>query len=250
MSSSSTNPTSSSSFDDESSSSHVSLDIKRYFDAHTPDEGEGFSENNHENYTGAGFFNFDNKMNSYASYKMVFPKATRATMAIRYSFAGNADRMVNVYLDHDYYVFFESTGSWDKWDTAYVDIDLLSGENTLQFISMSNDGGPNIDAFGFSLAGVCRVGEECPEVQDSTDTSTTVLRGVAANAGVQLRGSVLSLVRDADVSVFDMRGRLIMRKTASAGEMNLSETVRTAGLYRVVVRSGSEKFIATWAKVR
>ena len=59
-----------------------------------------------------------------------------------------------------------------------------------------------------------------------------------------------SLVRDADVSVFDMRGRLVMRKTASAGEMNLSETVRTAGLYRVVVRSGSEKFVATWAKVR
>jgi len=41
-----------------------------------------------------------------------------------------------------------------------------------------------------------------------------------------------------------------MRKTASAGEMNLSETVRTAGLYRVVVRSGSEKFNANWVKVR
>ena len=96
--------------------------------------------------------------------------------------------------------------------------------------------------------------EGCPEVQDSskdtTDTSTIVLCGVAANAGVQLRGSVLSLVRDADVSVFDLRGRQVMRKTASAGEMNLSETVRTAGLYRVVVRSGSEKFNANWVKVK
>jgi hypothetical protein len=95
-------------------------------------------------------------------------------------------------------------------------------------------------------------------VQDSTDTtdvrdttdSTTVLRGIAANAGVKLRGDMLSLVRNADVSVFDMRGRLVVRKAATAGEMNLSETVRTAGLYRVVVRDGGSKFIATWAKVR
>lgn len=254
VSSSSITPTSSSSFDDESSSSHVSLDIKRYFDAHAPDEGVGFSENNHENYTGEGFFNFANEMNSYANYKMVFPKASRVTMAIRYSFAGNADRMVNVYLDHDYYVFFEPTGSWDEWDTAYVDIDLLSGENTLQFISMSNDGGPNIDAFGFSINGVCRVGEECPEVNDSTDSSETIIAASAVRPEqVRLNGDVLKLngIENARIDVFDMRGRLVAKRIVeNASEVSLANLVKSTGLYRVVVKQGSARFSATYAKVK
>jgi hypothetical protein len=253
VSSSSITPTSSSSFDDESSSSHVSLDIKRYFDAHTPDEGVGFSENNHENYTGEGFFNFANEMNSYANYKMVFPKASRVTMAIRYSFAGNADRMVNVYLDHDYYVFFEPTGSWNEWDTAYVDIDLLSGENTLQFISMSNDGGPNIDAFGFSINGVCRVGEECPEVNDSTDTSKTAIKNEIGLGRFGLQGETLRLsgTERAHVNVFDMRGRLVAKRIVeNASEVSLTTMVKSAGLYRVVVHQGSAKFNANWVKVK
>ena len=91
--------------------------------------------------------------------------------------------------------------------------------------------------------------EGCPEVSDTTDT-TIALHAIAANAGVRLRGAVLSLVRDADVSVFDMRGRLMVRKAMAAGEVNLSTLVRANGLYRVVVRDGSSKFVATYAKVR
>ncbi len=232
----------------------VDKNIKKFFDAYSPDTGVGYKENNWTGFIGDGFFNLENSQTSFASYKVKFPAAGYVTLAVRYANGGNTDRMFNAYLDHDYLVSAPPTGAWDKWDTAYVVMDAPQGETELKIMSLTSDGAPNIDAFGFSLAGVCRVSEGCPEVQnstkDTTDTSTTVLRGVAANAGVQLRGSVLSLVRDADVSVFNMRGRLVMRKTVSAGEMNLSETVRTAGLYRVVVRSGSEKFVATWAKVR
>lgn len=233
----------------------VDKNIKKFFDASVPDTaGIGWTQDEWTGFTGKGYYNLDNTNASFAAYKVKFPGAGYVTLAVRYANGGSSDRMFNAYLDHDYLVSAPPTGGWDKWDTAYVVMDAPQGEAELKIMSLTSDGAPNIDAFGFSLAGVCRVSEGCPEVQDSTkdttDTSTTVLRGVAANAGVQLRGSVLSLVRDADVSVFDMRGRLVMRKTASAGEMNLSETVRTAGLYRVVVRSGSEKFNANWIKVR
>ena len=233
----------------------VDKDIKKFFDAFTPDTaGIGWSQNDWTGFSGEGFYNFDNSNVSFASYKMKFPGAGYVTLAVRYANGGTTDRMFNAYLDHDYYLSAPPTGAWDKWDTAYVVMDAPQGAAELKFMSVTNDGAPNIDAFGFNIEGVCRVSEGCPEVQDSskdtTDTSTIVLCGVAANAGVQLRGSVLSLVRDADVSVFDLRGRQVMRKTASAGEMNLSETVRTAGLYRVVVRSGSEKFNANWVKVK
>jgi len=227
----------------------VDKNIKKFFDAYQPDTGIGFSEDNWA-HTGLGFFNMANEKNSFATYKMKFPGAGYVTLAVRYANGGSSDRMFNAYLDHDYYVSAPPTGGWENWDTAYVVMDAPLGEAELKFISLTSDGAPNIDAFGFSIDDVCRVSEGCPEVKDTTDTSTTVLSGVAANAGVQLRGSVLSLVRDADVSVFDMRGRLVVRKTATAGEVNLSTLVRANGLYRVVVRDGGSKFIATWAKVR
>ena len=225
----------------------VDKNIKKFFDAYKPDTGIGFSEDNWA-HTGLGFFNMANEKNSFASYKMKFPGAGYVTLAVRYANGGSSNRMFNAYLDHDYYVQAPPTGSWENWDTAYVVMDAPLGEAELKFISLTTDGAPNIDAFGFSMDDVCRVSEGCPEVSDTTDT-TIALHAVAANAGVKLRGDMLSLVRDAEVNVFDMRGRLVARETA-AGEVNLSTLVRANGLYRVVVRDGSTKFVATWAKVR
>ncbi len=225
----------------------VDKNIKKFFDAYKPDTGIGFSEDNWA-HTGLGFFNMANEKNSFASYKMKFPGAGYVTLAVRYANGGSSNRMFNAYLDHDYYVQAPPTGSWENWDTAYVVMDAPLGEAELKFISLTTDGAPNIDAFGFSMDDVCRVSEGCPEVSDTTDT-TIALHAVAANAGVKLRGDMLSLVRDAEVNVFDMRGRLVARETA-AGEVNLSTLVRANGLYRVVVRDGSSKFVATWAKVR
>ena len=231
----------------EETSVPVDKNIKKFFDAYKPDTGIGTSDTNWA-HTGLGFFNMANEMNSFASYKMKFPGAGYVTLAVRYANGGSSNRMFNAYLDHDYYVQAPPTGGWENWDTAYVVMDAPLGEAELKFVSLTSDGAPNIDAFGFSIDGVCRVSEGCPEVSDTTDT-TIALHAVAANAGVKLRGDMLSLVRDAEVNVFDMRGRLVARETA-AGEVNLSTLVRANGLYRVVVRDGSSKFVATWAKVK
>jgi lysophospholipase L1-like esterase len=229
----------------------VDKNIKKFFDAYKPDTGLGTSDTNWA-HTGLGFFNMANEKNSSATYRMKFPGAGYVTLAVRYANGGNADRMFNAYLDHDYYVSAPPTGGWENWDTAYVVMDAPLGEADLKFISLTSDGAPNIDAFGFSIDGVCRVSEGCAEEPDTTtqDTSKMVLRGIAANAGVKLRGAMLSLSGNADVSVFDMRGRLVVRKTMAAGEVDLSSLVRANGLYRVMVCEGSSKFVATYAKVR
>ena len=243
---------------DGSGESTVEVDknIKKFFDAYKPDSGNGFSENNHTGFTGEGFWNVANEKNSYGSYRMKFPGAGYVTLAVRYSNGGTADRMFNAYLDHDYYISAPPTGSWDTWDTAYVVMDAPLGEADLRFISLTSEGAPNIDAFGFSIDDVCRVSEGCPEVQDSTkdstDTSTTVLRNRSL-AGFALHGETLRLagMDRANVSVFDMAGRLVAREMFSGvREVSLASMVRSNGLYRIVVRQGSAKFIATYAKVR
>ena len=221
----------------------VDKDIKKFFDAYKPDTGIGTSDTNWA-HTGLGFFNVANEVNSFASYKMKFPGAGNVTLAVRYANGGNSNRTFNAYLDHDYIVNAPPTGGWENWDTAYVVMDAPLGETELKFISLTSDGAPNIDAFGFSIDGVCRVSEGC------ADTIDVMLPRPVAAVGTDLRGGMLTLSHDADVSVFDMRGRLVVRKAMAAGEVDLSSLVRANGLYRVVVRDGNSKFVATYAKVR
>jgi hypothetical protein len=48
-----------------------------------------------------------------------------------------------------------------------------------------------------------------------------------------------------------MGGRLVAKRIVeNASEVSLATMVKSAGLYRVVVRQGSAKFIANYAKVK
>ena len=251
----------------------IDKNIKKFFDAYMPDSGNGFSENNWA-HTGSGFFNMANEKNSFASYNMVFPGAGHATLAVRYANGGSTDRIFNAYLDHDYYLNAPPTGSWETWDTAYVVLDVPLGEAELRFVSLTTDGAPNIDAFGFSMEGVCRKGEECPQVKDSVVVSDSTAKkdsskvtdssqskepepealafGSDMSGFAHLNGNLLNIssLKPARVEVFDMRGRLVVRKSVSDMTMDLSKMIKAKGLYRVIVRSGSERFVATYAKVK
>jgi hypothetical protein len=48
-----------------------------------------------------------------------------------------------------------------------------------------------------------------------------------------------------------MHGRLVAKQIVeNVSEVSLATMVKSAGLYRVVVRQGSAKFVANYAKVR
>ena len=220
----------------------VDKDIKKYFDAYKPDEGDGFSENNNAGFHEEGFWNFANSKTSFASYKLKFPGAGYTTLAVIYANGGTSDRMINAYVDHDYYISAPPTGSWTTWDTAYVVLDAPAGEAELKFMSLTADGGPNIDMFGFSMDDVCRVGVDCGK--------TKMVKASAKAAGMRLIGDVLLLTERADVSVYDLRGSLVVHKSVSAGEVDLSSLVHANGLYRVMVRQDKGNYATIWAKVR
>lgn len=245
----------------------VDKDIKKFFDAYKPDSGLGYSENDHTGFMGEGFWNFANEMNSYGVYRMSFPAAGRVTLGIIYSNGGTSDRFFNAYLDHDYYVSAPPTANFDTWDTAYVVLDVPGGEADLRLVSLTADGGPNIDAFGFSLDGVCRVSEGCPEIKNSaenesvekkpdslkTDTPAKDLSNKPDALRIAVRGDVLHFnsAGQSRVSIYDMTGRLVAAKTvANVSQMTLSSMVKHAGIYRVVVKQGNVKSGTTWAKVK
>ena len=130
-------------------------------ETYQPEIADGFSEDNHENFTGKGFFNFDNSAYSKATYLVTSDQsAEKARVMIRYSFAGTANRNMNITIDNGTYdVVFKPTASWDVWDTVYIDdvwVDALDFKVTFQ--SATADGGPNIDMFAFDMANVYRTG--------------------------------------------------------------------------------------------
>lgn len=233
----------------------IDKDIKKFFDASTPDTaGIGWTQNEWTGFTGEGYYNLDNTNASFAAYKVKFPGAGYVTLAVRYANGGSSDRMFNAYLDHDYLVSAPPTGGWDKWDTAYVVMDAPQGEAELKIMSLTSDGAPNLDAFGFNIEGVCRVSEGCPDVKDTTDSLMEIIAPkVMYSDFARLKGDLLQVngAEKARVEVFDLRGRLVAKRIVeNASEVSLTTMVKSAGLYRVVVRSGSEKFNANWVKVK
>ena len=178
-------------------------------------------------------------------------------MGIRYSFAGAEERSVNVYLDHDYIVKFKPTTDWDTWDTAYVDLDLINGDGVLKFISMTEEGGPNIDAFGFSVEGVTRklVSADSSEAEKSKDSVTTKVNSLETR-GFGLVGDVLRVSNPGtvNVKVFSMDGRLVAESSMNVQngsvELPLSSMVRSTGLFHVVARQGQKIVRSNWVNMK
>ena len=157
-----------------------------------PEFGDGWTEKNHEGYTGGGFFNLDNSAYSKATYMVTSDQsAEKARVMIRYSFSGSANRDMKVTVDNGTYdVTFKSTGSWDKWDTVYIDnvwVDALDFKVILQ--SATADGGPNIDMFAFDMKDVYRTG--CKAAREK-NKQTTALVGKKLAAQPRTKGTTVN----------------------------------------------------------
>lgn len=211
---------------------------------------DGNVDSDHIGFTGTGFVNLGNNNQSYMSYDLVFPEATTTTLAIVYANGGKSDRLVNVYLDHDYYVSCPPNG-WDTWDTVYTEIMTPKGAGNLQIISMTNDGAPNIDMFGFAMEGVCLASDKkCIEAasHDSTEAPEDSV------PTIHLTNPQFSQIGNADVRVFDMQGKLVASRQMMVGsrlsQQELNGMVGASGLYQVVIRKGGQFIRHTMAKMK
>ena len=234
------NPTSSSSEGPESSSS---IDPKLCFDGtadaawpspidmSNPEIADGLTESNHEGYTGQGFFNIENSAYSTATYKLTSDQsASNARVMIRYSFQGNSNRDMKFTIDNGTYdVAFPSTGSWDKWDTAYIEdvwVDALDFK--MKIASTTSDGGPNIDMIAFDMKGVYRTGCKPAKVENDVESSssTTAILAMEVPAGVSFDARHLTLSTPGglmEVQLMDAMGKNLAREVRNvpAGSVSL-----------------------------
>jgi len=151
-------------------------------DMSKPEISDGSTDTDHPGYTGVGFYNLTNASTSKAVYNITSDQsASNARVMVRYAFAGTANRDMKITIDKGTYdVAFPPTGSWDKWDTVYIEdvwVDALDFQVTLA--STTNDGGPNVDMIAFDIKGVYRTGcSPAKVVNDANDTTLTIVKPV------------------------------------------------------------------------
>ena len=199
-------PTSSSSEEPESS---ASIDTALCFtgeadtiwrspiDMSSPELGDGTTDSNHEGFTGQGFFNLENSAYSTATYKVTSDQsASNARVMVRYAFAGTTNRDMKITVDNGTYdVAFPPTGSWDKWDTVYIEdvwVDALDFK--VKLASTTSDGGPNVDMIAFDIKGVYRTG--CQPAKVKNDVGNDVESSSSGTDAIVKRPTDVPAVRD------------------------------------------------------
>ena len=171
-------------------------------DMSKPEVSDGSTDTDHPGYTGVGFYNLTNASTSKAVYNITSDQSvSNARVMVRYAFAGTANRDMKITIDKGTYdVAFPPTGSWDKWDTVYIEdvwVDALDFQVTLA--STTNDGGPNVDMIAFDIKGVYRTGcSPAKVVNDANDTTLTIVKPVR-----EMR------VQPATVKMFNALGRKV-----------------------------------------
>lgn len=228
------NPGSSSSSTPSSSSSSIVSNVLSVVNAAYPEEGDGIFENTNTGFTQDGYYNFTNSTESFGTWLLYSPKdATAATLSITYANGGTASRDMVLMLNETSIgtISFPSTGSWTTWTTVTKSITLKNGKNELKLSSTAGDGGPNIDVFGFSEAGIILY-------KDITSNH----RNIYAVDSYQPKTGILKVSSNGlvKIDVFDMLGNQVLSSTkdVTAGEsmIPLNSSQLSKGIYWVQVR--------------
>jgi hypothetical protein len=159
-----------------------------------------------------------------------------------------------------YDVAFPSTGSWDKWDTAYIEdvwVDALDFK--MQIASTTSDGGPNIDMIAFDMKGVYRTGCKPAKVENDVESSssgTTIvsvrpapsLHFDARNQTITTAGGMLM------VQVSDAMGKVVAQEThnVASGTVSLlqNQSKMTSGRYFVRVQLNGQVLMSSFLYIK
>ncbi|MEV4414701.1 carbohydrate-binding protein [Catellatospora sp. NPDC049609] len=103
--------------------------------------------NDHRNYSGNGFMDYENTAGSYVQWT-VQGAPGQATLRLRFANASGRNRPMDISVNGAVVaqgVRFDGTRDWDDWSTATVTVTLTSGANTIRATATGGDGGPNMD---------------------------------------------------------------------------------------------------------
>lgn len=135
----------------------------------------GVTETANEGFTKAeGYVNLDNELDSEITFTVNVAEKGNYHTHIRFANGSANDRKMKVYVNGDknnYWMqSFTSTTAWTEWTEFGIVLPLNAGKNTIQFVSATEDGGPNLDYIKLTLTD-----EPYAEIYDPADEQKPVV---------------------------------------------------------------------------
>lgn len=136
---------------------------------------KGITETVNEGYTKAeGYVNLDNELDSEITFTVNVAEKGNYHTHIRFANGSANDRKMKVYVNGDknnYWIqSFTGTGAWTEWTEFGIVLPLNAGKNTIQFVSATAEGGPNLDYIRLTLTD-----EPYAEIYDPADEQQPVV---------------------------------------------------------------------------
>ncbi len=102
-----------------------------------------------------GYVNLANELDSSITFGVNVSADGNYMTHIRFANGSANDRKMKVYVNgntKDYWMqSFTGTGAWTEWTEFGIVLPLKSGKNTIQFVSATAEGGPNLDYITLTL---------------------------------------------------------------------------------------------------
>lgn len=108
----------------------------------------GIEENTNAGYSSDAYLNLDNKLGSFAEWKISVPKKGNYLCTFKIANGSANDRKMKIEVNNgkDYWLQpFLTTSSWTTWAERAIVLPLNAGENIIRTTSATAEGGPNID---------------------------------------------------------------------------------------------------------
>jgi rhamnogalacturonyl hydrolase YesR len=106
-------------------------------------------ESNHAGFTGGGFVNYDNVVDSSVEFAVDAALAGEHELTFRFANGTAVDRPLRVEVNGVAVaksLGFPGTGAWTTWTDQRVTVPLAAGRNVVRATATSTDGGPNLDS--------------------------------------------------------------------------------------------------------
>lgn len=96
-----------------------------------------------------GYLNLDNMLDSSVTFDVDVTANGNYMTHIRFANGTDSDRKMKIYVNGnttDYWLqSFTGTGAWTSWTEFGIVLPLIAGKNTIQLVSATENGGPNLD---------------------------------------------------------------------------------------------------------
>lgn len=117
------------------------------FEAEDAVIGGGVVESTHAGFSGRGYVNLDNAIDTSLTWTVSVPSAGTYTLAIRHANGTTVNRPMSLSVNGGAAraVDFPGTGAWTTYQTVTTTAALVAGSNTVRVVSSTASGGPNLD---------------------------------------------------------------------------------------------------------